>query len=103
MNKEILFIHHGVESPASKKAAEFLPIGINIPDKLGVVGFSNDPIAAIIEPALTTVEQPVAEMGKRAMQLLIDILQEKTNKSVTDYLSLNTKLILRKSSVKSTV
>lgn len=78
-------------------------IGINIPDKLGVVGFSNDPIAAIIEPALTTVEQPVAEMGKRAMQLLIDILQEKTNKSVTDYLSLNTKLILRKSSVKSTV
>ncbi|MGN6352269.1 MAG: LacI family DNA-binding transcriptional regulator [Parafilimonas sp.] len=73
--------------------------GIDIPEDLGVVGFSNDPIAAIIEPALTTVEQPVAEMGRKAMQLLIDKLNGHIGKSTPAYLSLNTKLVVRKSSV----
>ncbi len=73
--------------------------GIDIPEDLGVVGFSNDPIAAIIEPSLTTVEQPVAEMGRKAMQLLIDKLNGHIGKSTPAYLSLNTKLVVRKSSV----
>ena len=75
--------------------------GISIPDELGVVGFSNDPIAAIIEPALTTVEQPVAEMGRAAMQLLLNMLAKEGSEKDTTIVSLNTKLIKRKSSQRS--
>jgi len=73
-------------------------MGISIPGALGVVGFSNDPIAAVIEPSLTTIEQPVAEMGRVAMQLLIDTLKDEHVESNPAFISLGTKLIKRGSS-----
>jgi LacI family transcriptional regulator, repressor for deo operon, udp, cdd, tsx, nupC, and nupG len=45
--------------------------GIRIPHELGIVGFSNDPVSSIIEPSLTTVEQPVSEIGAQSAQLLL--------------------------------
>jgi len=73
-------------------------MGISIPGTLGVVGFSNDPIAAVIEPSLTTIEQPVAEMGRVAMQLLIDTLKDEHVENNPAFISLGTKLIKRRSS-----
>ena len=73
-------------------------MGIPIPRTLGVVGFSNDPIAAVIEPSLTTIEQPVAEMGRVAMQLLIDTLKDEHVENNPAFISLDTKLIKRRSS-----
>lgn len=75
--------------------------GLDIPNKLGVVGFSNDPIAAVIEPALTTVEQPVAEMGRVAMRLLINMLNGEEQMVGDTLISLDTKLIKRKSSLRT--
>jgi LacI family transcriptional regulator, repressor for deo operon, udp, cdd, tsx, nupC, and nupG len=69
--------------------------GIRIPEELGVVGFSNDPISAIIEPALTTLSQPVHEMGRKAAQLLIDQI----NNAPTSKYILPTELIIRGSSL----
>lgn len=44
-----------------------------IPGKdIGVVGFTNDPISTIIEPSLTTVEEPAFEIGKHSCKLLIE-------------------------------
>lgn len=71
--------------------------GIRIPDQLGVVGFSNDPMAAVIEPGLTTVAQPVADIGRVAMQALIDRIRGAQG-AETKYL--NTELIVRGSSRK---
>jgi LacI family transcriptional regulator/LacI family repressor for deo operon, udp, cdd, tsx, nupC, and nupG len=48
--------------------------GVRIPDDLAVVGFSNDPMSAIIEPGLTTVAQPLPEMGRAAARLLLEQL-----------------------------
>lgn len=39
--------------------------------EIGVMGFTNDPISTIIEPNLTTVEEPAFEIGKQSCQLLI--------------------------------
>ena len=72
---------------------------IKIPSGLGVVGFSNDPMAEVIEPALTTVQQPVADMGRSAMHILLDAINR--GEGYTPVLkSLETTLIIRDSSRK---
>ena len=40
--------------------------GLQVPRDLSVCGFDDTPIASHIFPALTTVRQPTAEMGRLA-------------------------------------
>ena len=75
-------------------------MGIQIPEELGIAGFSNDPMAAVIEPSLTTVEQPVADMGRAAMRTLLEAIKTGVNDFVPVRLSLQTHLIVRQSSVR---
>ncbi len=49
--------------------------GLNIPDDIAVVGFSNGNYATMTEPSLTTVEQHGYEIGKIAINLLLDRLR----------------------------
>lgn len=45
--------------------------GRRVPDDLSVVGFDDIPEARLTRPALTTVRQPLYEMGARAVELLL--------------------------------
>lgn len=47
-------------------------MGINIPGNLSLVGFDEQRWADFLEAPLTTVVQPVAEMARRAVALLLD-------------------------------
>lgn len=49
--------------------------GYQIPEEISVAGFGDDPIALIARPKLTTVEQKGYEMGREAVQMLIDRLE----------------------------
>lgn len=49
-----------------------------LPDDISIVGFSNEPTAAIIEPALTTMDQSGREMGQKATTLLLDEINDKS-------------------------
>ncbi len=44
--------------------------GIAVPDRIGVMGFDNIPLAEYVTPRLTTASQPFAEMAKRALEVL---------------------------------
>jgi DNA-binding LacI/PurR family transcriptional regulator len=44
--------------------------GLTVPDQLSVVGFDNTFLATVIDPALTTVGQPIRELGRQAVDLL---------------------------------
>ena len=46
-------------------------LGLSVPGDLSVIGFDNVPDAAMCEPGLTTIEQPIREMGRRAAQILV--------------------------------
>jgi LacI family transcriptional regulator len=46
--------------------------GCRVPEDISVVGFDDIPQSAAIFPALTTVAQPIAEMGRIGVQLLLD-------------------------------
>jgi len=47
-------------------------VGITVPGDVSVVGFDDIQSAAYSTPSLTTVRQPLAEMGKRGAQVLLE-------------------------------
>ena len=49
--------------------------GLDVPGDLSVIGFDDIPEAAYHRPALTTIHQPLREMGRRATRMLIDHLE----------------------------
>jgi LacI family transcriptional regulator len=62
--------------------------GIKIPQELAIAGFNNIDMAAKIFPALTSVAQPMYEMGAIGMRVLTKILNEggpDKNKIILDY------------------
>lgn len=48
--------------------------GLKVPDDISVAGFDDIPAAAQHDPPLTTMRQPLAEMGAEAVRLLLSIL-----------------------------
>jgi len=69
--------------------------GILIPGELAVVGFDGLPEAALFTPSLTTIHQPLREMGKLAVAELLAAIG--TDAERPRYLSLPTELILGES------
>lgn len=45
--------------------------GKRVPDDIAVVGFDDLPLSAVFEPALTTIAQPMRELGARAAEILL--------------------------------
>jgi DNA-binding LacI/PurR family transcriptional regulator len=48
--------------------------GLSVPRQLSVVGFDDIVFATYLEPPLTTVAQPKAEMGRRAMEMMLSLV-----------------------------
>lgn len=73
--------------------------GFNIPDDIAVVGFDNDEeLCEIVSPSLTSVHQPVEEMGEVSAKLLLDMIKGKLK--VKRYI-FSPHLVVRQSSVRS--
>jgi DNA-binding LacI/PurR family transcriptional regulator len=70
--------------------------GIKIPGQMSVVGFDDLPISEMIDPALTTVAQPLQEMGKTAVELIIDRIKGTAGKTYKK-IRLTPKLVIRNS------
>ncbi len=70
--------------------------GWRIPDDISVMGFDNIPQSAVVFPPLTTVEQPLEQMGREATQMLLGILKRREHK--VGRMELPTRLIVRGSS-----
>ena len=47
-------------------------MGLSVPDALSVGGFDDTPLASILSPQLTTIRQPIYQMGHFAASLLIN-------------------------------
>ncbi|MBU3108413.1 LacI family DNA-binding transcriptional regulator [Clostridium gasigenes] len=51
--------------------------GYKIPGDIGILGYDNIGICSFIEPELTTIAQPIYNMGKESCNLLIDTINGK--------------------------
>jgi LacI family transcriptional regulator, galactose operon repressor len=70
-------------------------LGIAVPEQLSVMGFDDITEAALAEPPLTTVRQPIREMGRDAVQMLIRLI---AGEALMDtHVTLDTALIVRRS------
>jgi LacI family transcriptional regulator len=76
---------------------------IAIPNDVAVVGFNNDAIGKLIEPALTTINYPGLDMGEIAARNLINHLKGVSNIHQTNTIIVRSELIVRKSSLKKPV
>jgi LacI family repressor for deo operon, udp, cdd, tsx, nupC, and nupG len=70
--------------------------GLKVPDDVSVVGFDDIEFAQIYDPSLTTIYQPRRDMGRKAMEILGQLLAE-PRKPQADVL-LDYKLVVRASS-----
>lgn len=54
--------------------------GLRVPEDLAVAGFDNVQIASIFEPGITTVAQPMYEIGNKAMEILLKLIHHEALK-----------------------
>ena len=69
--------------------------GRRIPEDVAVVGFSDDPMAQLMDPPLTTVCYPIAEMGRTAFHLFRRLSTQEAKPGET--ITLETTLAIRHS------
>ena len=55
----------------------FQEAGVRVPDDMSLVGFDNIEMTRYVSPPLTTVAQPIDQIGRLGAQMLIDILAER--------------------------
>ncbi|MCX7520823.1 LacI family DNA-binding transcriptional regulator [Microbacterium sp. STN6] len=74
-----------------KVAAE---LGLRVPEDLSVIGFDDIPEAASATPPLTTMAQPLHDLGAQALQMLVQLLD---GHDVPNHVQLPAKLVVRAS------
>jgi DNA-binding LacI/PurR family transcriptional regulator len=70
-------------------------LGRRIPDEIAVVGFDDIPVAAYSQPRLTTIRQPMQEVGRVAARLLMELIDHPEAK--TQEILMKPELMLRDS------
>ena len=74
--------------------------GVNIPARMGVIGFANELFGEYITPSLSTVDQQTIRMGKSALNLLVDVMVKK-EQHIRQKIVLDPLLIVRQSSLRN--
>jgi LacI family transcriptional regulator len=69
--------------------------GLSVPDELSVVGFDDTAQAVIVLPQLTSIRQPLAEMGRMGASLLVRLIEGQRVDALR--VELSTKLVVRES------
>lgn len=69
--------------------------GVRVPDDLSIIGFDDIPHAVMVHPRLTTIHQPLDQMGRVSVRMLLDQIEQP--EKPPRHLTLATRLILRES------
>lgn len=74
--------------------------GVRIPEDIAIVGFNNDSVSKIVEPQLTTIQYPGADVGEIAARNLVNHLKGISDIQHTQTIVVRSELIIRNSSLK---
>ena len=88
----IFTVNDPVALGACKRVKE---AGLKIPEDVAAIGFSNNVVASMVDPPLTTIDQFPFEMGRKAAEMLILSIENDTREPQT--IIMDTKLIIRES------
>jgi len=70
---DAVFAGSDVMAAGAIRAAQ--EVGIRVPEDMGVIGFDDVPLSSITAVQLTTIRQPILRLGIKAVELLIDIIE----------------------------
>jgi LacI family transcriptional regulator len=71
---------------------------IRVPEDIALVGFSNQALTELLDPPLTIVKQPAFEMGRTAMEMLLQLIEAKKPVKQFEHKVLPAELCIRDSS-----
>lgn len=74
--------------------------GLHMPTDIGLVGFNNEPVTALVSPSITSVEMYAYEIGKATAKLFIETLHSEADMSDQEIV-IKPKLVVRQSSIKN--
>jgi len=69
--------------------------GLKVPKDIAIIGFDNIEIGAYLRPSLTTIKQPMYEIGKSSVEILLKLMSKNSKPPIRKMLS--TELIIRES------
>lgn len=69
--------------------------GFKIPEDISVMGFDDIRFAQYVSPSLTTLRQPVEEIGKASVKMLLDLIENKATEE--DFIAFPVELVIRNS------
>jgi len=72
-------------------------VGLDIPADLSITGFDDTPVSALIWPPLTTIHQPIREMGYKAVELVTEQLRNRRQPEVAHHEILEHGIVERQS------
>ena len=50
-------------------------LGVPVPERLAIAGFTDSPVATLSEPPLTTISQPIRQLGAVTTRMLLDRIE----------------------------
>lgn len=74
--------------------------GLRVPEDIGLVGFSNELFSRLTVPQLTSIDQHCELMGRSAMRLLLQIMEEQSQDFAPRHVVLQPDLFIRASSLR---
>jgi DNA-binding LacI/PurR family transcriptional regulator len=72
-------------------------MGLAVPQYVSVIGFDDMPASQYVRPALTTVRQPIQEMGQRVLDLMLQMLDRERAPDDVPHIRLQPELVIRDS------
>lgn len=89
-----VFTHNDVLAAGAMRA--IADAGLTVPEDISVVGYDDTASSSYLNPALTTIKFPVAEMGRQAGQIILQLAQDEASVP-TQTLLLPIELVIRAS------
>jgi DNA-binding LacI/PurR family transcriptional regulator len=74
-----------------------LGMGLDVPRYVSIAGFDDMPVSAYVRPALTTVHQPVQEIGEQALGVLLHMIEDERSPEEIPHIRLEPRLVVRDS------
>lgn len=75
--------------------SQFEAAGLNVPEDISIIGFDDINFAALTKPSLTTVNLPRNELGRRAVEMLLRIIDHPREEGAEN--AIPTNLVIRQS------
>ena len=94
INSRALFVHNDMAARDTIDALE--ACGYRVPEDVAVSGFDNTILCVKAAPYLTSVDHPLHEIGRQALNLLIRMLKDEIDECV--HIKVDSRLVIRESS-----